>query len=215
MPRKKLIYLHNNPYHIVCRTNNKEFFRIPLPELWHLLCLELIKLHKNNGLQIHSVVLMSNHYHLLASTREPFYLSDIMLLLQSKLSRLLNTRTQRINHAFGGRYKASLITTSTYFYHATKYIYQNPLRSGLCKNVMDWPFSNLPFFIHKISESSLWHATQDTYFDERLKVLDKSILLRDFNQLYTIEQYGALKKASKKLIFKVCSNKRMKKLDWL
>ena len=213
MPRKKLIYIHRHPYHVVCRTNNREFFRIPLSEVWTLLVKELIKLQQENGLLVHSAVLMSNHYHLLVSTNVPFYLGEIMHRLQNTLSREINRQTQRINHTFGGRYKASLISNSTYFYHATKYIYQNPLRAGLCREVKDWPFSNFNCFLKR--ENGFLFRAPDSQFDFRDSMENEKELIRDFNQLYSLEQYESIAKATRKAAFKICVSRNLRRLDWL
>jgi putative transposase len=215
MPRKPLIYLHNNPYHIVCRTNNKDFFRIPLPDIWQLLCEKLTQLHKECGFRVHSIVLMSNHYHLLASTSEPAFLSEVMFYLQNSISRSLNKKSQRINHSFGGRYKGSLITTPNYFYHATKYIYQNPVRAGLSLDVAAWPYSNLKCFLDKDLSTSLWSPPSEDIFDIHRQYPDKIELLKDLNHIYAFEQSESLRKATKKATFRVCTSSKLKKLDWL
>jgi putative transposase len=36
MPRKKLIYTDQFPYHVTARSNNKEWFYLPISEVWNI-----------------------------------------------------------------------------------------------------------------------------------------------------------------------------------
>ena len=91
---------------------------------------------------MHAFVLMSNHYHLLAAfpghTR-----GETMCWFQTSLAKNINIRSDRINHLWGSRYHGSLITSPNYFQYALKYIYNNPVKAGLCKKPWDYEFSTL------------------------------------------------------------------------
>ncbi|GIL17744.1 MAG: hypothetical protein BroJett040_14950 [Oligoflexia bacterium] len=58
-------------------------------------------------------------------------------------SKAINKISGRINQVWGGRHYKCEITSFHYFMNAYKYVYQNPIRSGLCQRVEDWPFSTL------------------------------------------------------------------------
>lgn len=51
------------------------------------------------------------------------------------------------NHLYGDRYYPSLINNQAYFETVLKYIYQNPLRAGICESVLNYEFSTLPSFL--------------------------------------------------------------------
>jgi putative transposase len=85
---------------------------------------------------------MNNHYHLLASTPDK-NLPTIMNRLHTEISIAINTSAGHTNHVFGGRYKACEIKNMNYLYNAIKYVYQNPLRAGICKSAEFYPYSTL------------------------------------------------------------------------
>lgn len=143
MSRKPIDYTSELPFHIFARANNKEWFYIPLDELWDIFCVELTRISISKKFLIHSFVLMSNHYHMIASQNEKFPLGDVMRELQKAVSARVNRRAGRTNHVFGGPYKASLIQTESYYFQVYKYIYQNPVRAGIVKRVEDYIFSSI------------------------------------------------------------------------
>lgn len=143
MPRKKLIYTPDYPYHVIARSNNKDNFYLPKEIMWSIFIQQLNHVVKKYRCMIHAFVLMDNHYHMLISTHEKYDLGVVMQALQRSVSRIVNSKSKRINHVFGGPYKASVIFYAHYYYNVYKYIYQNPLRIGLVKQVQEYPFSTL------------------------------------------------------------------------
>ncbi len=135
MPRKPLIYTPDFPYHIVARCNNKEWFRGNMSDIWNIFCEEISNLNQDYNFAPHAFVLMSNHYHLIASCHQDFNLGFIMKLLQNRTAIQINKLSGRINHCYGGRYKASIISEASYYANALKYLYRNPVQAGLVKDV--------------------------------------------------------------------------------
>ncbi|MFP5387648.1 MAG: transposase, partial [Bacteriovoracia bacterium] len=68
MPRPLLIRSETHPYHVTSRSNNKEFFPIPLKEVWEIMIHQLNIEAQENSLAVHAFVLMGNHFHLLCHT---------------------------------------------------------------------------------------------------------------------------------------------------
>lgn len=142
MPRRNLIRTSENPYHVTIRCNNKEWFELPLREVWFY-SIEAIKVAKaKHPVKIQAFVLMNNHYHLLIWTPNAD-LDKFMFYFNSKFSHFLRKRTQRINRIFGDRYKWSIIKDERYYCTVLRYIYQNPLRASLVKHCQEYPFSTL------------------------------------------------------------------------
>lgn len=132
----------NNPYHISGRCLNKEWFAVPMPEVWRILCDYLYFAHHAFDLKIHSFVLMSNHFHMLVSS--PLgNISPAMQYFMKETSRALAIESKRINHIWGARFSRSEITSHHYFLNAYKYVYRNPVRSGMETRVEDYPYSTL------------------------------------------------------------------------
>ena len=142
MPRPNLLRSETNPYHVTARTNNKEFFPVPLKEVWAIMLQGLLLEVKESALCVHSFVLMGNHFHLLCHTPK----ANLDLIMQRFLrttSVKVNMKSKSINHLWGGRYKWSLIDSQAHYFQVYRYILQNPLRAKICRRVEDYPYSTL------------------------------------------------------------------------
>ena len=143
MPRKKIVYTHIYPYHIVARSNNKDNFYLPKEEVWKVVTKILNQASVKFEFLLHAFVLMDNHYHLLASASEKYDLGEVMCWIQKSVSRNINSKTGRINHVFGGPYRPTLIKNEFYYANTLKYIFQNPVKAGLVKRPEEYVYSSL------------------------------------------------------------------------
>lgn len=142
MSRTPLIRSDQHPYHIVCRSNNREWFYIPIRDFWSITLEVMAREAVKSKMKIHAFVLMSNHFHLLVSSVDG-NLDEPMRYLLREVCRQVNKSANRINHVFGGPYKWSLITKTSYYLHCLKYIYRNPVNAHICERVEDYPFSTV------------------------------------------------------------------------
>lgn len=114
-----------------------------MDEVWEIMSRHLYLLHHAYEFRIHAFVLMSNHFHLLAST--PLYnLSDGMAYFMKSTSRDLTLAGNRINLTYGNRHFRSQIPSYHYYMNSYKYIYRNPIAAGLSDAVEKYPYSTLP-----------------------------------------------------------------------
>jgi putative transposase len=142
MPRKPIIRSNQHYYHLYARSNNKEFFELPLSTVWAIMIGKLDKLQKEFDLKILAFVLMNNHFHLLMiSPKED--IDKVMFFFMKDTTKAMQKHSLRINKIYGGRYKGCLIENYRYLMSAYKYIYQNPLRAGLAQRAEDYEFSTL------------------------------------------------------------------------
>lgn len=95
------------------------------------------------GLEDFAYVVMLNHYHLAISVGE-ISLSSIMHRINSNFGRYYNREFSRSGHVFEGRYKAIPVMDDAYFLTVIRYIYQNPVRAGICDRVGEYPWSSDP-----------------------------------------------------------------------
>jgi putative transposase len=144
MPRKPLIRNSIYPYHVTARSNNKEWFDLPMKQVWNI-CLNSIK-HANSRhpVDVISFVLMSNHYHLLVKTPDE-NLDLFMYELNKMISLSMRVKTKRVNKIFGGRYKWCMIQSNRYFANCYRYVYQNPMRANLVDRCEEYPYSTLSY----------------------------------------------------------------------
>ena len=142
MPRKPLVRSDFLPYHVTARANNREEFPLPLRQVWKILSNECLNLTWVYGVEIHALVLMPNHFHLLLTVPQ-HDLGRVMNVFISSVTRMSNVTSGRSGHFFGAPYHWSLIKSSRYFGHALKYVYRNPVRAKICERVEDYQFSTL------------------------------------------------------------------------
>ncbi len=142
MARKKTYRTEDYPYHVSARCTNKEWFLLPMDEVWEIFSIYLYFVTLAYGVRIHSFVLMNNHFHMLISTPRG-NIDEAMNYLQREVSRRIGERTNRINQIFGGPYFWSVIKNPVHFQNVYKYVYRNPVHAGICKNVEDYRYSSL------------------------------------------------------------------------
>ncbi|MBY0384630.1 transposase [bacterium] len=143
MGRNKRIFTEEYPYHVYVRSNNKEWFYLETSEVWEIFVQQINQILKKYNALAHAFVLMSNHYHLILSTSKDYNLGIVMQEIQKSVSRIINHKAGRINHVFGGPYKASLIRSEEHYADILKYIYRNPVRARISSTVQGYAFSSL------------------------------------------------------------------------
>lgn len=161
MPSRRKPYSSDFPLHIVARCSNKEWFQIPLNQVWETYSNHLFYLKHWFNFKIHSFVLMPNHFHLICEAPEG-NLAIAMNYFMRETSRELGKRSGRINQIYGRPYFASTLKTNHYFLNAYKYVYRNPIEARLCTTAEAYPFSTLH------STLGLAQHTIPTHVDENL-----------------------------------------------
>tara|TARA_B110001454_G_scaffold219202_1_gene252058 strand:+ start:157872 stop:158495 length:624 start_codon:yes stop_codon:yes gene_type:complete len=183
------------PIQVTARCNNKEIFPIPLAEVWDLFGNYLYFIHHAFGIKIHSFVLMSNHFHLIASDPE-LNLSKAMAILMKETSKELNRQSSRINRIWGAPFHSSIIADTNYFLAAYKYNYRNPVAAKICEKVEDYPWSSLQILLGKK------HGIIPLVEDNTL-MNDIDGTLSWLNEAYKDGQAEAIHQASRKKTFEV------------
>lgn len=113
-------------YHVTCRGNERRnIFRDDADRNKFLDILSTnLKLYR---VELHSYVLMRNHFHLILMTPEA-NLRKFMQRFNTTYTVYFNRRHRRIGHLFQGRYKAILIEKDEYLGELSRYIHLNPVR---------------------------------------------------------------------------------------
>jgi len=92
-------------------------------------------------IDIFAYVLMDNHYHLLARTRQA-NLKQAMQWFGTTYTMRFNRRHSRNGHLFQGRYKSILIQNDAYLLQLSYYIHRNPLRAGIVSRLAGYRWSS-------------------------------------------------------------------------
>jgi REP element-mobilizing transposase RayT len=203
MPRKKVVQQKVFPYHITARYMNKEWFSLPMNDLWNIMSNRLTYLSWVYEVEIYSFVLMQNHFHLIAKTPR----SNISLAMNNfmkETSREMNQRTKRINKAYGSRHFKCILGNYHYYLNAYKYVYNNPVRAGLVSFCEEYPYSSLSFKLG-FTKASFPIACDDTLFDS----LDAT--LSWLNQTPASDDLELMKYCLSKTVFELPSDQRTRK----
>lgn len=198
MGRVKAILQSEFPYNISARCINREWFNIPLAVVWEIFCEELSQTHLDHGWNIHSFVLMTNHFHLIASTPEA-NVSQCMHQFMTRTSKRLTREGNRINETFAGRHFKCILQEYSYYLCAYKYNYRNPVAAGICKNVEDYQFSSLHTKL-KLAKSKI-PLIDDTLLNE-----DPTGILDWLNKAPNPEKLEAVRWGFKKQFFESKKN---------
>lgn len=86
---------------------------------------------KTYGLSVHAYVLMTNHFHLLATLEGKDSLSRAMQSIGIRYTRYFNAAHGRSGTLYEGRYRSCAIARDDHFLAASRYIEMNAVRAGL------------------------------------------------------------------------------------
>lgn len=113
-------------YHITCRGNERRsiFADDQDRETFLKILCESLELYK---VELHSYVLMSNHFHLVVNTLEA-NLQKFMQRFNTSYTVYYNLTHKRSGHLYQGRYKAILVEADEYLLELSRYVHLNPVR---------------------------------------------------------------------------------------
>ena len=141
MARLPRLTLPGYPHHVIQRGNNRQPIFASAADYQTLLDL-LDENAKKFGVAIHAYVLMSNHFHLLATPQSAEGLPQMMQAVGRRYVRYFNDVQKRTGTLWEGRYKSTLIQTDRYLLACMAYMDLNPVRAGLVGQVRDYPWSS-------------------------------------------------------------------------
>ena len=116
---------------------------------------------------------MNNHAHMLIETEEIEELSKYMQRLNTKYGKYYNKKYNRVGYVFRDRYRAEGIYTEEYLYNCLKYIYNNPVKAGICKKAEDYPYSNYKRIDKELNENYAFIDVDDNDKDIGEEIIEK------------------------------------------
>ena len=141
MARLPRLTLPGQPHHIIQRGNNRQAIFLSSGDRQFLL--DLLKENATKfGVAIHAYVLMTNHFHVLATPSTADGLPHMMQAVGRRYVRLFNDSNHRSGTLWEGRYKSTLIQAERYLLACMVYIDLNPVRAGLSTQASDFPWSS-------------------------------------------------------------------------
>jgi len=144
-------------YHVTSRGNeSRTVFQSTRDREKYLSYLE--SAHHRYGAIIHVYCLMGNHYHLLLETPRG-NLSQILHHINGAYTTYFNIKRGRPGHLFQGRFKGILVDKDAYCKELSRYIHLNPVRAGMVKTPLEYPWSSYRYFIGKDKKPG-WLTTE-------------------------------------------------------
>ena len=145
MSRKKRVWYPGAIYHVMSRGNRRTvLFKDNSDYMRFLECVALAR--KQYGFRIHSICLMSNHFHVIVGTDE-VELWKIMQKMLHPYSMDFNHKYHFTGHVFESRYTACLIEDERYFLEASRYIHLNPVKAKMVREPLDYVYSSYGKFV--------------------------------------------------------------------
>lgn len=140
MPRAARKKSESGIYHVMLRgINHQVIFQGDEDCEKYLQCLEDCK--ALSGFTLHAYCLMGNHLHLLLQEGKES-LEQIFKRIGVRYVYWYNRKYKRTGHLFQDRFKSEPVNDDAYFLAVLRYIYQNPVKAGLCKQPADYPWSS-------------------------------------------------------------------------
>ena len=112
--------------------------------------------------EIHTWVLMENHYHLLCTPQVEDGLSRMVQSLGRHYVRYFNRQNQRTGTLWEGRFRSCLVQPEGYLLEVYRYIELNPVRAALASNPADFNWSS--YHINASGKLSALCKPHDEYF---------------------------------------------------
>ena len=141
MARLSRLTLPGYPHHVIQRGNNRQAIFATVADYQFLLGLMEYNAKKFE-VELHAYVLMSNHFHLLATPQTPTGVPQMMQAVGRSYVRYFNDLYGRSGTLWEGRYRSTLIQADRYLLACMAYIDLNPVRAGLVLDVRDYPWSS-------------------------------------------------------------------------
>jgi putative transposase len=146
MARLPRLTLPGYPHHIIQRGNNRQAIFTTAADHQYLLAL-LDENAKKFAVDVHAYVLMTNHFHLLATPQTDTGLPQMMQAVGRSYVRYFNDLQARTGSLWEGRYRSTLIQTDRYLLACMAYIDLNPVRAGMVADARDYPWSSYGFYV--------------------------------------------------------------------
>ena len=141
MARLPRLTVPGYPHHIIQRGNNRQAIFSGPSDYQRLLAL-LDENARKFGVALHAYVLMTNHFHLLATPVTADGLPKMMQAVGRSYVRYFNDQQARSGTLWEGRYRSTLIETDRYLLACMAYIDLNPVRAGIVREAKDYLWSS-------------------------------------------------------------------------
>ena len=141
MARLPRLTVPGYPHHLIQRGNNRQPIFGNDADYGTLLAM-LDESARKFDVAVHAYVLMSNHFHLLATPATLTGLPSLMQAIGRRYVRHFNQAQGRSGTLWEGRYRSTLIQADRYLLACMVYMDLNPVRAGIALSAAEYPWSS-------------------------------------------------------------------------
>jgi len=180
-------------YHLLSRGDRRE--AIVEDDLDRLLFFDLLgRTCERTGWQVHAVILMNNHFHLVVETPRA-NLSVGMHWLLARYTQQFNQLHGVCGHLFAGRYKALLVDgrKGSYLRRVCDYVHLNPARAEILRSeapLESYRWSSYPGYLKEAKKRPGWLQTERVLAEHGLAP-DGACERREFSRRMEAMRSGA------------------------
>ena len=189
MPRKTRCYIPGHTHKVTRSTIEHTFFLAPIPGCREVFGYVLAHAANTYGIEIHSAIAMSSHYHITAT--DPLGNFGLFLsLLNSLLTRILNVRLGRRDTLWGcGRPSIQRIVRPIDHIAQVPYVTCNAVEARLVATAAEWPgFIITP---DQIGTTLTFERPDEKFFETRKgRGMPKTIELKIHEPKDATDQWG-------------------------
>ena len=139
------------PHHLIQRGNNRQAIFAADGDYDTLLAM-LDENSRRFQVDLHAYVLMTNHFHVLATPATATGLPSVMQAVGRSYVRYFNQRQGRSGTLWEGRYRSTLIQADRYFLACMVYMDLNPVRAGIAPTARAYAWSSHRHYIGLVDD---------------------------------------------------------------
>ncbi len=141
MPRLPRSYIKTSFLHVMTQGINKSYIFEKEEDIKQYIKI-MKNLSKEQEIEIIAYCIMNNHAHILIKTEDLRELSKYMQRLNTSYGKYYNQKYNRVGYVFRDRYQSEGIYSEEHLYNCIKYIYENPVKAGICNKAEEYLYSN-------------------------------------------------------------------------
>lgn len=141
MSRYPRSYIKTTYFHVITQGINKNYIFEREEDIKYYIKV-MYSLIEKQKVEIVAYCIMNNHAHMLIKAEEIKELSKYMQRLNTKYAIYYNKKYEKVGYVFRDRYKSEGIYSEEQLYSCINYIYNNPVKAGMCNKVEEYPYSN-------------------------------------------------------------------------
>lgn len=141
MSRYPRNYIKTTYFHVITQGIHKNYIFEREEDIKYYIKI-MYNLIEKQKVEILAYCIMNNHAHMLIKAEEIKELSKYMQRLNTKYAIYYNKKYEKVGYVFRDRYKSEGIYTEEQLYCCINYIYNNPVKAGMCNKASEYPYSN-------------------------------------------------------------------------